>query len=43
MWAITLSLGFFALWAVVSWWVTIAPMLLLLEGYERFLNHCGRV
>ena len=30
-WAIFLSLGFFALWAVVSWWVTIAPMLLLLE------------
>jgi hypothetical protein len=32
MWAIFLSLGFFSLWAVVSWWVSIAPMLLLLEG-----------
>jgi len=31
-WAIFLSLGFFSLWAMVSWWVAIAPMLLLLEG-----------
>ena len=30
-WAIFLSLGFFSLWAVVSSWVAIAPMLLLLE------------
>lgn len=30
-WAIFLSLGFFSLWAAMSWWVTIAPMLLLLE------------
>ena len=31
-WAIFLTLGFFSLWAMVSWWVAIAPMLLLLEG-----------
>ena len=32
MWAIFLTLGFFTLWALVSWAVTIAPMLVLLEG-----------
>jgi hypothetical protein len=32
MWVIFLSLGFFTLWALVSWVVTIAPMLVLLEG-----------
>jgi hypothetical protein len=31
MWAIFLSLGFFMLWAFVSWSVAIAPMLVLLE------------
>jgi hypothetical protein len=31
IWAVFLTLGFFALWALVSWVVTIAPMLLLLE------------
>jgi hypothetical protein len=31
VWVIFLSLGFFSLWALVSWWVAIAPMLLLLE------------
>lgn len=31
-WAIFLSLGFFSLWALVSWWVNIAPMLYLLEN-----------
>ena len=31
MWVIFLSLGFFTLWALVSWVVTIAPMLVLLE------------
>jgi hypothetical protein len=31
MWAIFLTLGFFTLWALVSWAVTIAPMLVLLE------------
>lgn len=30
-WVIFLSIGFFALWAVVSWAVSIAPMLVLLE------------
>ena len=32
MWVIFLTLGFFTLWALVSWAVTIAPMLVLLEG-----------
>lgn len=32
IWVIFLSLGFFSFWALVSWWVAIAPMLLLLEG-----------
>ncbi len=32
MWVVFLSLGFFTLWAMISWCVTIAPMLLLLEG-----------
>jgi len=32
MWAIFLSLGFFMLWAFLSWAVAIAPMLVLLEG-----------
>ncbi len=31
IWVIFLSLGFFSLWALVSWVVTIAPMLVLLE------------
>ena len=31
MWAIFLSLGFFVLWALVSWPLTIAPPLMLLE------------
>jgi hypothetical protein len=31
MWAIFLTLGFFTLWALVSWAVSIAPMLVLLE------------
>ncbi len=31
VWVIFLSLGFFAVWAAVSWSVTIAPMLMLLE------------
>lgn len=30
-WVIFLSIGFFAAWALVSWAVTIAPMLVLLE------------
>ena len=32
MWAIFLTLGFFTLWALISWVVAIAPMILLLEG-----------
>ncbi|HEU5350781.1 MAG TPA: hypothetical protein VFU55_04235 [Terracidiphilus sp.] len=32
VWAIFLSLGMFSLWAVISWPVTIAPFLVLLEG-----------
>jgi hypothetical protein len=31
MWAIFLSLGLFTLWALVSWAVAIAPLILLLE------------
>jgi len=32
MWAIFLSLGFFTMWALVNWAVSIAPLLVLLEG-----------
>ena len=32
IWAIFLSLGFFTAWALVSWPVAIAPLLMLLEG-----------
>ncbi len=32
IWFIFLSLGFFTLWALVSWVVSIAPLLVLLEG-----------
>lgn len=32
VWAIFLSLGFFTLWALASWPVMIAPLLVLLEG-----------
>ena len=32
VWAIFLSLGFFTAWALVSWPLTIAPLLMLLEG-----------
>jgi hypothetical protein len=31
MWTVFLTLGFFTLWALISWAVTIAPMLVLLE------------
>lgn len=31
VWAIFLSLGFFALWGLVSWSLSIAPLLMLLE------------
>lgn len=32
MWVIFLTLGFFTLWALVSWAVSIAPLLVLLEN-----------
>jgi hypothetical protein len=32
IWAIFLSLGFFSLWALVSWALSIAPLLMLLEN-----------
>lgn len=32
MWVVFFTLGFFTLWALISWYVTIAPMLVLLEG-----------
>jgi hypothetical protein len=32
MWAIFLSLGFFALWALVNWTVAVAPLIALIEG-----------
>jgi hypothetical protein len=32
IWAVFLSLGFFTLWALISWVVAIAPMLVLLEN-----------
>ncbi len=32
IWAIFLSLGFFTLWALVNWPVTVAPLLMLLEN-----------
>jgi hypothetical protein len=31
MWAIFLSLAFFTLWALISWAISIAPLLMLLE------------
>jgi hypothetical protein len=36
MWLIFLSLGFFTLWAVVSWAVSVAPLLMLLEDRSSF-------
>ena len=32
MWVIFLSLGFFTAWALLSWGLSIAPLLMLLEG-----------
>ena len=32
IWAIFLSLGFFTLWALISWTVAVAPLIALLEG-----------
>ena len=36
MWAIFLSLAFFTAWALVSWFVSIAPLLMLLENRSPF-------
>ena len=41
MWAIFLSLGFFTLWALVSWPLSIAPLLMLLEDCSA-LSALGR-
>lgn len=35
-WLIFLSLGFFTLWSLVSWVLTAAPLLLVVEGDNRF-------
>ena len=35
-WAIFLSLGFFTLWALISWTLSIAPLILLLEERSAF-------
>ena len=32
MWVIFLSLGFFTVWALVSWAISVAPLVMLLEG-----------
>ena len=36
IWSIFLSLGFFTAWALVSWFVSIAPLLMLLENLSPF-------
>ncbi len=36
IWAIFLSLGFFTLWALVSWPMSVAPMIMLLEKRSAF-------
>jgi hypothetical protein len=36
VWVIVLTLGFFTVWALISWAVAIAPMLVLLEGRSAF-------
>jgi hypothetical protein len=41
IWAIFLSLGFFTLWALVSWTLSIAPLLMLLEDCSA-LSALGR-
>jgi hypothetical protein len=37
IWAIFLSLGFFTLWALVSWALSVAPLLMLLEDCSAVL------
>lgn len=41
IWVIFLSLGFFTLWALVSWALSVAPLLVLLEGCSA-LTALGR-
>ncbi len=36
MWAVFLTLGFFSLWGLVNWPVSVAPMLVLLERRSAF-------
>jgi hypothetical protein len=36
MWVIFLSLGFYTAWALVSWPLAIAPLLMLMEGRSAF-------
>jgi hypothetical protein len=36
IWVIVLTLGFFTVWALISWAVAIAPMLVLLENRSAF-------
>jgi hypothetical protein len=36
VWVIVFTLGFFTLWALISWAVAIAPMLVLLEDRSAF-------
>lgn len=43
IWAIFLSLGFFALWALVSWIVAVAPLIALLERRGSALSAFGQV
>jgi len=42
IWAIFLSLGFFTLWALVNWTVTIAPLIALLEERGSALSSFGQ-
>ncbi len=42
IWAIFLSLGFFTAFALTSWALTIAPILLLLEGRRSVLASLGQ-
>jgi len=41
IWAIFLSLGFFTLWALVSWTAAVAPMIALLEERRSALSAFG--
>jgi hypothetical protein len=43
IWAIFLSLAFFALWALVSWIVAVAPMIALLEERRSAFSTFGQV